>query len=62
MRISFAAAALLAFDFVAELLDRLADLFARLPKLLSRSADGALMPTNKDQQPPDLRYFPQARK
>jgi len=27
-----------------------------------RSADGALMPTNKDQQPPDLRYFPQARK
>ena len=27
-----------------------------------RSADGALMPTNKDQPPPDLRYFPQARK
>src|SRR5437773_10179005 len=42
MRISFAAAALLAFDFVAEFLDRLADLSARLPKLLSRSADGTL--------------------
>src|SRR5436853_1830792 len=27
-----------------------------------RSADGALMPTNKDQQPPDLRYFPQAQR
>ena len=26
------------------------------------SADGFLMPTRKDQPPPDLRYFPQARK
>ncbi len=26
------------------------------------SADGLLMPTRKDQQPPDLRYFNQARK
>jgi len=26
------------------------------------SADGMLMPTRKDQPPPDLRYFPQARK
>jgi hypothetical protein len=26
------------------------------------SADGLLMPTKKDQAPPDLRYFPQARK
>jgi hypothetical protein len=27
-----------------------------------RSADGALMPTNKDQPPPDLRYFQQLGK
>jgi hypothetical protein len=27
-----------------------------------RSADGTLMPTGKDQPPPDLRYFPQAKK
>jgi hypothetical protein len=27
-----------------------------------RSADGALMPTHKDQPPPDLRYFPNAQK
>jgi hypothetical protein len=27
-----------------------------------RSADGALMPTNKDQPPPDLRYFQQSGK
>jgi hypothetical protein len=26
------------------------------------SADGLLMPTRKDQTPPDLRYFPQAKK
>jgi hypothetical protein len=26
------------------------------------SADGFLMPTRKDQQPPDLRYFPRAQK
>ena len=26
------------------------------------SADGLLMPTKKDQAPPDLRYFPQAKK
>ena len=27
-----------------------------------RSADGTIMPVNKDQPPPDLRYFPQSRK
>ena len=27
-----------------------------------RSGDGALMPTGKDQPPPDLRYFEQSRK
>ena len=27
-----------------------------------RSADGTIMPTNKDQPPPDLRYFNQSRK
>ena len=27
-----------------------------------RSAEGALMPTGKDQPPPDLRYFPQAHR
>jgi hypothetical protein len=26
------------------------------------SADGYLMPTHRDQSPPDTRYFPQARK
>ena len=26
------------------------------------SADGVLMPAKKDQAPPDLKYFPQARK
>jgi hypothetical protein len=26
------------------------------------SADGLLMPTRKDQAPPDLRYFKQSRK
>jgi hypothetical protein len=26
------------------------------------SADGFLMPAKKDQAPPDLKYFPQARK
>jgi hypothetical protein len=27
-----------------------------------RSADGTVMPTNKDQPPPDLRYFPKSSK
>ena len=27
-----------------------------------RSGDGTLMPTRKDQPPPDLRYFPQSPK
>jgi hypothetical protein len=27
-----------------------------------RSGDGTIMPTDKDQTPPDLRYFPQAQK
>jgi len=27
-----------------------------------RSADGRLMPTRKDQPPPDLRYFKQPQK
>jgi hypothetical protein len=27
-----------------------------------RSGDGTIMPTDKDQAPPDLRYFPQARR
>jgi hypothetical protein len=27
-----------------------------------RSGDGTIMPTNKDQPPPDLRYFKQSGK